>query len=59
VIAAVVGCLLAGSVLFALGALGDDRARLAASLAVAAVVAVVAFRRPAALDVAADLSHAR
>jgi O-antigen/teichoic acid export membrane protein len=59
VIAAVVGCALAGSALLALGALGDDRARLAASLAVAAVVAVVAFRRPAALDAAADLGRAR
>ena len=59
VIAAVAGCALAGLALLALGALGDERARLVASLAVAALVAVVAFRRPASLDAAADLSRAR
>lgn len=49
VLAAAVGSMLAGSALLALGALDDDRARLAASLAVAAAVAVVAFKRPASL----------
>jgi O-antigen/teichoic acid export membrane protein len=54
VIAAVAGSMLAGSALLALGALDDDRARLAASLAVAVVVAAVAFKRPAAFELEAS-----
>ncbi|HEX7236765.1 MAG TPA: lipopolysaccharide biosynthesis protein [Gammaproteobacteria bacterium] len=49
VITAAAGCLLAGSVLLAFDALGDDRARLAASLAIGVAVAVVGLRKPASL----------
>jgi len=46
VLVAAVGCALAGGALLALGAIDNDRARLAASVVVALAVAGVALRRP-------------
>lgn len=56
VLTAAAGCALAGVALLALDAFADVRARLVASLAVAAAVAVVTLRKPAPRE-AAD--HAR